>query len=185
MAQVQFNEWEPKLDAVNGRQAQEPRVFAHDAVAIVVGAINNSDANHGIRVTNAGAGYAVGNTITLTTTGGATTPAVVTVDEVDGTGAVTKYRVTTPGVGYSINDTESDAGVGVFACTITNIDIPHTQKRGCCVYIGKTGGLASLTVIMESGNTATFTNISEGTILPILIQRVTTAITGNEVIALY
>ncbi len=52
MALTQFNQWEPQLDPVNGVMAQEPRLFAHDAVAVVVGAINNSDSNHGLKVTN-------------------------------------------------------------------------------------------------------------------------------------
>ena len=52
MALTQFNQWEPRLDPVNGVMAQEPRLFAHDAVAVVVGAINNSDSNHGLDVTN-------------------------------------------------------------------------------------------------------------------------------------
>ena len=29
-----FNSWEPVLDPVNGKMQQEPRVFAHDAVAL-------------------------------------------------------------------------------------------------------------------------------------------------------
>ncbi len=69
MALTQFNTWEPVLDPVNGVFQQEPRVFAHDAVNIALaGAINNSDANHGILVTNAGSTYTVGDVIELTTT---------------------------------------------------------------------------------------------------------------------
>ena len=34
MALTQFNQWEPTLDPVNGVMAQEPRLFAHDAVAV-------------------------------------------------------------------------------------------------------------------------------------------------------
>jgi hypothetical protein len=59
MALTQFNEWEPTLDPVNGVMQQEPRVFGHDAKLIVIGAINNSDANHGLKVTNAGTTYSV------------------------------------------------------------------------------------------------------------------------------
>ena len=69
--------------------------------------------------------------------------------------------------------------------SVTNIDIPNTQKRGACVYVGAAAGLTSLTVVMESGNTATIKTVSGGTILPILIKRVTSTITTNDVIALY
>lgn len=191
MALTQFNEWEPQLDPVNGRQAQEPRVFAHDAHAVVVGAINNSDANHGISITIAGGGYAVGDTITLSSpaAGGAGDRAVLTVLAVDGAGAITDYEVTTPGALYAINEVvlqaaTSGGGAGFFGA-VTNIDIPNTQKRGACVYVGAAAGLTSLTVVMESGNTATFKTVSGGTILPILIKRVTSTITTNDVIALY
>jgi len=283
MALTQFNQWEPQLDPVNGVMAQEPRVFSHDAVGVVVGAINNSDANHGIKVTNPGNGvgkYAVGDTITLsnptsvvvallasittpftaatdgiylcTATGGAIVANVVTtgsgtgltfnltvsggvttqidiltagsgyavgdtitmnsarfggavnevitldadnfleavlrVDAIDADGKVTDYEVTTPGAGYSLGQsltsTSSGSGVG-FTCDVTNIDIPNTQKRGCCLYIGASTGLTSLTVVMESGNTATFKTISAGTILPILVKRITSTLTTNDVLALY
>ena len=191
MALTQFNEWEPQLDPVNGRQAQEPRVFAHDAHAVVVGAINNSHSTHGINITNAGINYAVGDTITLSTpTAGAVGDrAVLTVLAVNLVGGVTDYEVTTPGALYAINEAVTQAatsGVGVaFTCTVINIDIPNTQKRGACVYVGAAAGLTSLTVVMESGNTATFKTVSGGTILPILIKRVTSTITTNDVIALY
>ena len=90
MALQQFNEWEPRLDPVNGVQAQEPRVFAHDAHPVVVGAINDSDANHGINITNAGASYTVGDEITLTTNGAATVAAIIVVDAISGTPGVGK-----------------------------------------------------------------------------------------------
>ena len=286
MAQIQYNEFEPKLGPVNGIMHQEPRVFAHDAVGVVIGAINNSDANHGIRVTSggtggvnpyiandtitlsnpnsvvtgllasittpftvatdgtylctatggatvdsvtttgtgtgltfnlvvsggvtteiniltAGSGYVVGNTITLlqarfgggtdeiiTLDAGNFLEAIITVDEVDAAGLVTKYRVTTVGAGYFVGDsltqasTTSAAGTG-FTCDVTNIDIPNTQKRGCCLYIGASAGLTTLTAVMESDNTVTFKTISAGTILPILVKRITTTLDTNDVIALY
>ena len=66
MALIQYNEFEPKLGPINGRQAQEPRVFAHDAVAAgLIGRINNTDANHGLAVNNYGSWYAVDDVITL------------------------------------------------------------------------------------------------------------------------
>tara|TARA_Y100001968_G_scaffold313490_1_gene337765 strand:+ start:633 stop:1205 length:573 start_codon:yes stop_codon:yes gene_type:complete len=190
MALTQFNEWEPQLDPVNGRQAQEPRVFAHDAHAVVVGAVNNSDANHGISITAAGLGYEVDDTVTFSApaaVGGV--QAVLTVLAVDGAGAITDYEVTTPGALYAINelilqDSTTGGGAG-FIGAVTNIDIPNTQKRGACVYVGAAAGLTSLTVIMESGNPVTFKTVSGGTILPILIKRVTSTITTNDVIALY
>ena len=197
MALTQFNQWEPTLDPVNGVMAQEPRLFAHDAVAVVVGAINNSDSNHGLEVTNYGTGYAVGDnlvldTITLSTpaAGAVGDRAVVTVLAIATGGVVSDYSVTTVGAKYVLNEVVTQAatsGTGVnFTATVSNIDIPNTQKRGACLYIGAAAGLATLTVIMESGNQAVFNTISGGTVLPILVKRVTTGgLAANDVIALF
>ena len=187
MALQQFNEWEPRLDPVNGVQAQEPRVFAHDAHPVVVGAINNSHSNHGITMTSGGGSYAVD--MVLTMTGGAGTGAEVTVTAVDG-GVITDYTVSTVGSAYVVGNNLTQSGASApaggtgFTCDVANIDIQNTQKRGACVYIGAAGGL-SITVVMESGNTVSFNNISAGSILPILIKRVTSALTANDLIALY
>ena len=48
---MSFNSWEPVLDPVNGKMQQEPRVFAHDAVALTAADITagNTIANTGKR----------------------------------------------------------------------------------------------------------------------------------------
>jgi len=153
-----------------GIMHKQPRVFAHDAWPVVIGAINYTwnmnkqfpgTMNYaGILVTNAGAGYAPTNTITLTMTGTATAAATLIVDTVDGAGAVTSFHFdhTTPanlGIGYSVGNTETDGGGGGFACTITNIDIPNTQEAGCCLYFSPAAAAAAnIDVIMEG---ATYT----------------------------
>jgi len=191
MALTQFNQWEPRLDPVNGVMAQEPRLFAHDAVAVVVGAINNSDSNHGLKVTNYGSGYSVNDVITLSAPAGGGTTAEVTVLAVDAAGVITDYEMTNVGSTYTINEAFTQGGVAPaggtgFAGNVSNIDIPNTQKRGACLYIGAAAGLATLTVVMESGNTAVFNTISGGTVLPILVKRVTTGgLAANDVIALF
>ena len=77
------------------------------------------------------------------------------------------------------------AGTG-FTATVNDIDIPNTQDRGVCVFIGASTGIATLTVIMESGRQAVFKTLSGGTVLPILIKRVTGGISAtNDVLALY
>ena len=154
-----------------GIMYKQPRVFAHDAWPVVIGAINYTwnmnkqfpgTMNYaGILVTNGGAGYAPTNTIVLTMTGTATAAATLIVDTVDAvTGAVTSFHFdpTTAanlGVGYSVGDTETDGGGGGFACTITNIDIPNTQEAGCCLYFSPAAAAAAnINVIMEG---ATYT----------------------------
>ncbi len=180
MAVNSFNDF-TDLDAVNGVFQQEPRVFAHDAKAIVIGAINNSYPGHGLRMTNAGSTYSVGDNISVS--GGTGSSAVVKVLKVNA-GAITNYEVSTVGSGYTKDDPLTDPGAGTAAFTVTNVDVPHTARRGACVYIGNGGG--NLTVVMESGSEVTFANVVSGQFLPILIKRlVSVSGTVSNVLALY
>ena len=63
-------------------------------------------------------------------------------------------------------------------------NIPNTQKRGCCVYIGAAGNLQ---VMMEGGTSLiTFSSLNAGTFLPILVKRInSTLTTATDLIALY
>ena len=195
------------MNGVQGTEAAQARVFAHDAVNVVIGAINwsaTSDTNlatsGGITITSGGNGganpYEVGDEITLSVSSG-TNRAVFVVKSIDSDGKVTnvaqKYTSNTmtysSGGGYAVDDavtqfsTTSTAGTG-FTATVNDIDIPNTQQRGACLYIG--AAIASLVVEMESGRSATFKSISAGSILPLLIKRVVSGISAsNDVIALY
>ena len=186
MALTQYNQFDPKLGPVNGVMQQEPRVFAHDAVAVVVGAINASDANKGLTITSGGTGYSEGDTLTYNAGSAAGAGLVLTVLAETG-GVVTDFTVTNAGSGYLLTESLTfTGGANNFTADVSNIDIPNTQKRGCCIYVGAAAGLATLSVVMESGNTAVFNTISGGTIFPILIKRITTAgLAANDVIALY
>ena len=64
MALQQYNQFDPKLAGLEGNMQAEPRVFAHDAVPVVIGAINASDANKGLTITASGNGFIVGEVIT-------------------------------------------------------------------------------------------------------------------------
>ncbi len=211
MALTQFNQWEPQLDPVNGVMQQEPRVFGHDAKLIVIGAINNTDSNHGLNMTSGGTGYAVDDEITVTTptgTGAAVGDrAIVVVTAVDASGAVTDYYIKESGVtnrnylvgGAANHVSVSPAGGSGFASTVTNIDIPNTQKRGCCLYIGDITAGAQLKVIMEAAkhdgtagtgypatSTVTFESVLAGGYNPILVKQLVYNATGpTSVVALY
>jgi hypothetical protein len=199
-----------------GIMYKQPRVFAHDAWPVVIGAINytwNMNKQFpgtmdyaGILVTNGGAGYAPTNTITLTMTGTATAAATLIVDAVDGAGAVTAFHfdhttVANLGIGYSVGDTETDAGGGGFACTITNIDIPNTQEAGCCLYFSPAAAAAAnINVIMEgatytgatllnygydASDIRTFTLVPVGSFMPVMVKQITSATVTNDILALY
>lgn len=66
------------------------------------------------------------------------------------------------------------------------IDIAGTESRGAALYVGI--AVSVLTVIMESGNEATFYNVPAGTFMPILVTQVrvaTGATTRQDILAIY
>ena len=71
----------------------------------------------------------------------------------------------------------------------SNTAIAGTSERGCCLYVGV--AMTSITVTMESGNSATFKGVTAGSFLPILVTHVTAATpaSGNyasgDIVALY
>ena len=199
MALTQYNNWEPTLDAVSGNMAKEPRVFSHDAFAIVPGAINYSHSNFGLEIVSGGSGYTPNASFKSSPTSGSAAGTGLSIDAMaDDNGRVTSIslypdelspnykQLNNAGQGYAVGETLVMGGTGTgFQLKVVNIDIPNTQKRGCCIYIGASAGIPSLSVTMESGRTAVFQTLSAGSILPILVKRVNTAITGNDVIALF
>ena len=146
MALQQFNDWEPTLEPVNGRQAQEPRVFAHDAHAVVVGAINDSDANHGLNITSFGTGYLIDDTITLTAPGGGGVTAILTItstDEID-------VNVN-PNIGKSLLGAMTTRFNGATATSYTNLEPGVTAG----VTTSGTGTGLKLSMTVGAGGIAT------------------------------
>jgi len=183
------------MRGLNGNEAAQPRVFAHDMVPIAIGAINPhqegtgayyNGISNGLEMTAAGAGYSANDIITLTTGAGATEAVQVKILTVDSAGAITSFELSITGTankpygeGYVVGDTLNDAGAGVSTFTVTNIDLPNTEERGCCIFAGiliDTG----LDLVLESGElynttyTARLKGITAGSFLPVLAKRVVT-----------
>ncbi len=177
------------MASLEGNFQAQPRVFAHDMIPLAIGNINPDG---GLKMTAAGAGYAVDDVITLSTGAGATQAAKVKILTVTSTGAINSFEVTFTGTaqkpfgeGYVVGDALSDAGAGVATFTVENIDIPYSGERGACIYAGiavDTG----LDLILESGKlyngdpespsvsdyTARLKGITAGSFLPVLAKRV-------------
>ena len=183
------------MRGLNGNEAAQPRVFAHDMVPVAIGAINPrqqgtgalyDEIYNGLEMTSGGATHAVGDVITLSA-GSGTVAAKVKVLAVS-SGAVTGFALEFSGTanapygaGYALADALTQAattgsGTG-FAATVRNIDLPNTHERGCCLYAGiaiDTG----LDLILESGElynttyTARLKGITAGSFLPVLAKRV-------------
>lgn len=203
------------MRGLNGNEAAQPRVFAHDMVPIAIGAINprqqgtgalNENIANGLEMTAAGTGHVVGDVLTLNTGAGATVAAKVKVLAVN-SGVITAFAlefsgtVNAPyGAGYVLDDSlvqVSSTGPGIdFRCTVKNIDLPNTHERGCCLYAGiaiDTG----LDLILESGElynttyTARLKGVTAGSFLPVLAKRVVAVTLGSgsyasgDLIAIY
>ena len=193
------------MRGLNGNEAAQPRVFAHDMVPVAIGAINPrqqgtgalyDEIYNGLEMTSGGATHAVGDVITLSA-GSGTVAAKVKVLSVD-SGAVTGFALEFSGTanapygaGYALADALTQAsttgsGTG-FTATVRNIDLPNTHERGCCLYAGiaiDTG----LDLVLESGElynttyTARLKGITAGSFLPVLAKRV---VAVNETAGVY
>ncbi len=186
------------MRGLNGNEAAQPRVFAHDMVPIAIGAINprqegtgaalNGIAN-GLEMTSGGTGYAVGDEIELSA-GSGTVAAYVKVSSVSG-GVITGFALIISGslnapygAGYALGDTLTQSGAtgggSSFTATVRNIDLPNTHERGCCLYAGVAiDGTTGLDLILESGKiyngsngTARMKGITAGSFLPVLAKRI-------------
>jgi hypothetical protein len=186
------------MRGLNGNEAAQPRVFAHDMVPIAIGAINprqegtgalNNGIYNGLEMTSGGTGYLVDDEIELSANMGGTSAQikVLTVNS----GAVTSFALTISGslnapygAGYALTNalTQSattGSGSG-FTATVRNIDLPNTHERGCCLYAGVAiDGTTGLDLVLESGElynvsngTARMKGITAGSFLPVLAKRI-------------
>jgi hypothetical protein len=173
-----------------GNTAAQPRVFGHDAVAVVIGAVNTSwpgdisgDGKGGVSdLISGGTGYTAGTGVATTSSASGTG---LTVDTVVSGGVVTSFKVNAVGSGYVVGETITISGGTTNATfTITNIDIPHTHERGC-VLLHVANASASVGLVMESGNAITVRVKAEDIVghqCPLLVKRVTS---GSDLVAVY
>jgi hypothetical protein len=82
--------------------------------------------------------------------------------------------------------------VGLTAAQINSgtYTIPNSDTRGVCLFVGVK--MASITVIMESGNEVIFKGIAAGAFMPVLVTSVKAAtpdgggaLADNDIVALY
>lgn len=187
------------VKGVQANEAAQARVFAHDAINVVVGALNWSAENGGIKIMSGGTGFVNDEEITLATASG-TSAVFIVVEQVGG--VVTKVKqkyiaanlgtasdLYKSGSGYQvgnaiISSTSSGSGVS-FTARVTDIDLPNTTERGACLYVGNTQ--TELVVFMESGKRVVFKNVQQGNFLPIQVIQVESwsTTTLGDIIALY
>ena len=185
----------PTRSGLEGNFQAQPRVFAHDAKTIVVGAINKSWGGQGIEIEARGEDYAVGDALTQSSVSPATssgTGFTATVDKIyddpdaqEPQGQVMELTVTGFGNGYEEGDVITLSGSGTTKCQVKvlNVDIPNTGDRGCCLYVGVAGDVS---VKMEGGTEVTFKGVAAGSFLPVQVVQVTSAISSSgDILALF
>ena len=184
----QFNQWDPTIDGVEGNFQAEPRVFVHDAYNIVLGnvaALSNlyggettSAFVDGALMTTTSSATGTGLTLKINASGGIITG----VEIIDRGGANTVTGDAAYVVGEVITIASPGAGNDA-TIVVSSIDIPNTQKRGCCIYVGVA---ADIGVVLESGSSVIFKAVPAGSFLPVLAIRLTTGPTATgDIIALY
>jgi hypothetical protein len=194
---AEYNDWGPELGPVNGLMQQEPRVFGHDAKAVVPGALNARLPDlRVLKVTTVGSGYDasdVGDTLTQTSTTGSGTGMEVNITEIDGTtlGAVT---VITSGSGYAPGNTitfsaASSGGVGGIATVQADgITLPNVTNRGAIIYNGKNAA-QDIAIITEAGSQIEFKQVQSGDVVgsktPMLAMAVRNDNSPTDLIAIY
>ena len=66
------------------------------------------------------------------------------------------------------------------------VDLPDTETRGACLYVGSVANGSDVKVTMEGGSEIVFKGVTAGSFLPILVTRVwATGTTAEEIRALY
>ena len=190
----QFNQFEPTLGGLEGNFQAEPRVFAHAARNVVLGNVASLHTLSGgdtaslfvdgttMATTSSAAGTGLTLLVHATPIVGIVGGVITGVDVVVAGGADTVAGTVAYVVGEVI--TIASPGAGANATLIVgSIDIPNTQTRGACLYVGVADDVG---VILESGNAVTFLNVAAGSFLPVLVKRVTTAPAATgDILALY
>jgi hypothetical protein len=175
------------MDGLIGNMMAQPRVFGHDAKAIVIGAVNTTwPVDGGVSaLIGGGSDYTAGTSVDTTSS---SSGAGLTVDTTVSGGAVTSFTVNAVGSGYVVGETITISGGTGATFKITNIDISNTAERGVVIYNGASGdgGGQDITIITEAGNEVVFKKVQTGTVVgdktPMLAIRL---VVGLDCVAIY
>jgi len=163
---------------VQGNEAAQARVFAHDATAVVTDARVLWLELDTLKV---GTGYAAG--VAATTGTGVPAAFDVTISSVDADGAITGIAINTASTAGTDGSIAAITGGNNDAYVTIRTTFPGSQERGCCLYVG---GAGDINVTLESGSTVIFAGVNAGSFLPICATQVLSAsTTATNMLALY
>ena len=163
---------------VQGNDAAQARVFAHDATTVVTDArVLWLDLSTLI----VGSGYTPGTT-TGVATSGTGVPAALTLDvTANAAGEITGLAINAAGTAGTDNSLAIIAG-GTGSVRVRTT-FPGSDERGCCLYVG---GAGDVEATLESGSTVIFAGVNAGSFLPICATQVLSGFTtATNMLALY
>jgi hypothetical protein len=184
------------MNGLNGNEAAQPRVFAHDAIPLNMSVSTGSTFGFAKTLeitTDNGVGYILNEVVTSTAKS-----VKIQIIALKQNGKIGAIRILNPGTANAINDVLSftpSSGSGTTNFTVKELGLPGTEQRGACLFVGGAGATGTICVKMESGDVVTFKGVTAGSFLPILaidVLRTATDATGTatatdvtDVIALY
>ena len=185
------------MNGLNGNEAAQPRVFAHDAIPLNMSV--STGATFGFAKTleistDNGIGYILNEVVTST----GSQSVKIQIIGLKQNGKIGAIRILNPGTANAVNTVLSfspPSGSGTTSFTVKELGLPGTSQRGACLFVGGSGTTGTICVKMESGDIVTFKGVTAGSFLPILavdVLRTAVDATGTatatdvtDVIALY
>tara|TARA_R110001583_G_scaffold26479_1_gene95266 strand:- start:4986 stop:5543 length:558 start_codon:yes stop_codon:yes gene_type:complete len=185
------------MNGLNGNEAAQPRVFAHDAIPLNMSVSTGSTFGFAKTLeisSDNGVGYILNEIITST----GSKSVKIQIISLKANGKIGGVRIVNPGTANAVNDVLSftpPSGSGTTSFIVKELGLPGTNQRGACLFVGGAGTTGTICVKMESGDVVTFKGVTAGSFLPILaidVLRTATDATGTatatdvtDVIALY
>ena len=184
------------MNGLNGNEAAQPRVFAHDAIPLNMSVSTGSTFGFAKRL-EIGNDNGTGYTLNEVVTDGAKKVSIQVIS-LKPNGKIGAIRIVNPGTACGIGSVLSftpSSGSGTTSIVVRELGLPGTNQRGACLFVGGAGTTGTICVKMESGDVVTFKGVTAGSFLPILaidVLRTATDATGTatatdvtDVIALY
>jgi|TARA_R110000822_G_scaffold257620_1_gene383172 hypothetical protein len=184
------------MNGLNGNEAAQPRVFAHDAVPLNMSVSTGATFGFAKRLeigNDSATGYTLNEVVQ-----DSSLKVKIQIISLKPSGKIGAIRIVNPGTGCQVGSVISftpSSGTGTTSIIVRELGLPGTDQRGACLFVGGAGTTGTICVKMESGDVVTFKGVTAGSFLPILaidVLRTATDANGTatltdvtDVIALY
>ena len=157
------------MRGLEGNEAAQPRVFAHDAIPLNFSGATGTTYGFA-RKLSLGATQDIDDVVPNEILTSTTNSVSIKVTAVSGDGKIAGWEIINPGQGNtapsSLTFTKNTKST---LFTVEELGLPHTEDRGAVVYVGGKGTNGTLCVILEGGAEVVFQGCTAGSFLPILV----------------